>query len=406
MSDNDKTDFWSDPNALQRAWENAIGIKPLDLGTPFPLIGPSMPDHLAHKFEHLSRETGIPFIMAANLIGSERGYKADAISPTKAAGLAQMQSDALYERLYLDKKYFPPEIQNLIEEGIEKYDSNDDPHNPYWSYRAREIEIVDDDATYNLAPQLKALAMDEDIALTVGYNHTLFSIKEGTRVYAEILEGKIEHLKTLRQDALNTLGQTLESANHVKSDEQITAHNETILDKMRALNPSAQTAEQAEAHNADIRALHTEMLSYMPPEEDFEKHRAEIEKTAQKIGAYEDRILMLDKLLNRDFTAADLKIFYVCGATGGAELLEALTDPSKSHQRAADYAPARVVAANPHLFYKNAVNNTVPENPVYVSVEDFYEDVKNKVGVSPIPDELTWQPKTPEWHPPMELPKP
>ncbi len=94
-----------------------------------------------------------------------------------------------------------------------------------------------------------------------------------------------------------------------------------------------------------------------------------------------ERIAALEKELDRPFTAADVKTFYVCGATGGAGLLAALAEPGAKNHKAADYAPAHVVANNPNVFNDEKGR---PRNIV-----DFYKYIEDKVGNEPLPENLT-----------------
>ncbi|MEM7650877.1 MAG: transglycosylase SLT domain-containing protein [Pseudomonadota bacterium] len=332
MSDDDK---WEN-GFCKREW---IKVRGEDYEYPGPCVGTTnnglirrgkllydVPVDIRDQILEKSLETGIPYIAAANLLGSESGYKATAVSPTGAMGLAQMVSDTLYEKLYQSREDLPPKARNIVDDNIEKYNSAD-PGEPYW-YKYRIREGGDENA-------VRALAKDEDIAIELGFKHMEFSIREGSRVYMEKLSGRIRWMK--REVEVNQ-----------------------ILDELRekSKNGNSPTTEELDAANARIDEIRS-------------RTRA-----------------MTDEI-DRQFTTADLKVFYVCGPTGGAGLLEALADPVKRAQnhRAADYAPDHVVKSNEALFFKDYPNNTI-----YRDVEEFYEHMIELVGETPLPNNLKTDP--------------
>ncbi len=332
---------------IKALWDKAADNK-LETGIPYKYGDnlPTVPAHLRAQIEAHCIETGIPYIAAVSLIASESGFNAKAISPTKAAGLAQANSNTLFETLYkLAQDGLLTEDHNaLILDNIEKYNSAE-PGRPYWwSYR------IKDDGDEKA---IRALAHDEDIGLKVAFHHMEFSIKEGTRIYRNNIIG--------RTDWMGENEKTIIKA----------------LQERSASSPSNPTLEQAEKHNSVVT------------------------NGFNRIAELNTRIDAIKDELHRTFTVADLKVFYVCGSQGGAGLLEALADPVKRAQRhrAADYVPRNIVESNEALFYKD-----YPENKTFFDVSEFYENIINKVGTTPLPEHLITRikPETPE-PPPLLL---
>ena len=200
-----------------------------------------------------------------------------------------------------------------------------DPGKLYW-YKYR-IKDGGDEAA------VKALAKDENIALELGFKHMEFSIKEGSRVYMKMLSGRIVGMR-----------------------EEIEEIMEGLREKSK--NGDSPTTE-------------------------------ELDQATDRIDEINARTDAMTAEIDRTLTAADLKVFYVCGATGGAKLLEALADPVKREQRhrAADYTDPSTVESNAQLFFKD-----YPKNTIHRDVVEFYDHIKELVGESPLPDSLKTDP--------------
>ncbi len=100
----------------------------------------------------------------------------------------------------------------------------------------------------------------------------------------------------------------------------------------------------------------------------------------ERNGAYHQRLAALEHNLNRAMTNADVKIFYLCGSRGGAQLLAAMADPAAQNNRSADYTTQGVVSSNPQVFYN-------PDGSAR-SVRDLYHYIAHRVGNSPLPHDL------------------
>ncbi|MDH5723296.1 MAG: hypothetical protein OEY94_08265 [Alphaproteobacteria bacterium] len=309
----------------------------------------NVPADLRDLLFELCQESGIPYVVAANLIGSESGFK-NAKSTTGARGICQFTGDTLYERLYKSKDKLPDYAQKIVEDNIERYKKDPKAEHPEYKYRIKEVENIKGKSKEKIKEEkikrekaVLALAEDKKVALVLGFDHMLFCLKEGTRVYKERLEDRIKWMNLNRYAGI------------LKETE----------DKIEAAKPNLST-EELELLKKELR-------------KEEEIKAVEIDKEL------EPRLNEMTAEINREMTAIDLKIFYVCGASGGATLLEALADSEKQNHRALDYVLPSVVKANPELFFKK--NSKGEEKPR--SLTEFRDHIKGLVGEMPVPRELT-----------------
>lgn len=249
-----------------------------------------VPDDMNDPMEKFSVFHRVPVSIAANILGSESGFRNSAVSASGALGIGQFVESTRNEEFYKNRNLYSQEVRDIITANIEEYNAAESGKKAILRYRIKEggsQKAIDD------------LAFNPEVSLGAAFGFMNFSIKEGSRRFFEKLGDRIDAMEKRGADKAR-------------------------LDEMRA-------------------------------------H------------------------LQRPLTTADLKIFYVLGVAGGADLLEALADPVKraDNHAAKDYTRRRTVRNNEALFYKDFPDNKKPRNIV-----EFYTHIESIVGDEPIPEEL------------------
>jgi hypothetical protein len=133
-----------------------------------------------------TRDSFISPIVAANVLGSEGGFKSHAKSPTGATGISQFTSDTFLETVFLNKSKLSPAYRKIIEDNMVAHNTAKAGHKPVYEYRIKpggnENAVLD-------------LRNNPEVAIPMGIKHMEWIAINGWKLYQKRLDAKINHIE-------------------------------------------------------------------------------------------------------------------------------------------------------------------------------------------------------------------
>lgn len=202
----DNTELSAAPGGLSDQHARVSKPAPVAPGTALSSRGQNyaVPTSYHAAIKQVTKHTPAMYDVMVQLLGSEGGFKSDAVSPTGAFSAAQFVGPVYFETLYKNAHALGTKTAKLVMGNVEKYDTVDrtNPANkeikPNYQYRIiPEVRNKKGKVTRKGGDEkaILALAKDPVIISKLAFDHASDTLESGMMRYRRNLGSEIQRLK-------------------------------------------------------------------------------------------------------------------------------------------------------------------------------------------------------------------